>query len=157
MMRWFLKLLNWFISLSVGLFVALAIVTGSAIVAIRYVVAQIALDPPRPTFSNEGTAPITLTGSARKNSVARAPEPDTPAPQPSPLPSGTYAARVTQPIGLVLRAEPRRSSARIGGVYYNDRVLVLGKSEDGRWQRIRVGENGPDAWVVSGNTEATDG
>lgn len=154
MVRWFLKFISWLVSLSAGLLIALAIVVGGAIVTIRYVVAQIVTDPPRPTFANENTAPLTLTTPrpSQAGAVPRAPEPDTPAPTPTPVPSGAYRARVTLNGGLTLRSQPRRDSDRIGGVQRGDEVIVLGQSADGQWQRVRVGDNGPEAWIIANNT-----
>ncbi|MCG9884657.1 MAG: SH3 domain-containing protein [Cyanobacteria bacterium] len=153
MVRLLLRFISWLLSLSAGLLIALAIVVGGAIVTIRYVVAQIVTDPPRPTFANENTAPLTLTrpSTPQATPIPRAPEPETP-PTPTPTPSGAYRARVTLSGGLTLRSQPRRDSDRIGGVQQGDEVIVLGQSADGRWQRVRVGDNGPEAWIIADNT-----
>ncbi len=69
------------------------------------------------------------------------------------LPEGAYRARVVWSNGLSLRAEPTQESERIGGVAYNQEIIVLGLSEDGRWQRVRIPGSNLEGWVKAGNTE----
>jgi hypothetical protein len=143
--RWLFKILRGLLSLISGIAIAIAFVAAGGVIAVRYIVTQIATAPPRPAFTND----------PQPGAIAPAPAviaPGPAAPAPSPLPPGAYRARVTQPIGLVLRSAPNRSGARLGSVDYNDRVIVLGNSPDQRWQRVRLGETGPEGWVRSGNT-----
>jgi hypothetical protein len=143
--RWLFKVLRGLLSLISGIAIAIAFVAAGGVIAVRYIVTQIATAPPRPAFTND----------PQPGAIAPAPAviaPGPAAPAPSPLPPGAYRARVTQPIGLVLRSAPNRSGARLGSVDYNDRVIVLGNSPDQRWQRVRLGETGPEGWVRSGNT-----
>ncbi|HIK37598.1 MAG: SH3 domain-containing protein [Geminocystis sp.] len=69
------------------------------------------------------------------------------------LPAGAYRARVIWSSGLSLRAEPTQDSERIGGVAYNTELIVLGVSEDGRWQRVRIPGSNQEGWVKAGNIE----
>jgi hypothetical protein len=147
--RWLLKVLRGLLSLISGIAIAIAFVAAGGVIAVRYIVTQIATAPPRPAFTND----------PKPGAIAPAPAVIAPvpaAPAPSPLPPGAYRARVTQPIGLVLRSAPNRSGARLGSVDYNDRVIVLGNSPDRRWQRVRLGETGPEGWVRSGNTRRVE-
>jgi len=64
-----------------------------------------------------------------------------------------YKARVTWDTGLTLRAEPSINSSRVGGVQYNDRVIILGNSSDGDWQKVYVSQTEQKAWVRAGNVE----
>jgi Bacterial SH3 domain len=73
-----------------------------------------------------------------------------PSPTPAPSPQG-YSARVTQPIGLIIRQEPNVAAAQIGGVEYNREVTILEDSPDGTWQKIRLGN--VEGWVKGGNTQ----
>jgi hypothetical protein len=143
--RWLFKVLRGLLSLISGIAIAIAFVAAGGVIAVRYIVTQIATAPPRPAFTNDPQP-----GAIAPAPAVIAPVPAAPAP--SPLPPGAYRARVTQPIGLVLRSAPNRSGARLGSVDYNDRVIVLGNSPDQRWQRVRLGETGPEGWVRSGNT-----
>ncbi|TAD77203.1 MAG: SH3 domain-containing protein [Oscillatoriales cyanobacterium] len=150
--RWLFKVLRGLLSLLSGIAIAIAFIAAGGVIAVRYIVTQIATAPPRPAFTND-PKPGAITAPAPAAIVA-APAPVVPSP--SPLPPGSYRARVTQPIGLVLRSAPNRSGARLGSVDYNDRVIVLGNSPDRRWQQVRLGETGPEGWVRSGNTRRVD-
>jgi len=151
--RWLWKLLRGLVSLISGIAIAIAFLAAGGVIAVRYIVTQIATAPPRPSFANDPKPGAVVTPPPPPSSaVAPAPV----LPPPSPLPPGAYRARVTQPIGLVLRSTPNRSGARLGSVDYNDRVIVLGDSPDRRWQRVRLGESGPEGWVRSGNTRRLD-
>jgi len=150
--RWLWKLLRGLLSLISGIVVAIAFLAAGGVIAVRYIITQIATAPPRPSFPNDpkpGVAPPAPTAIAPIPTAVVVPSP-------SPLPPGAYFARITQPIGLVLRSAPNRSGARLGGVDYNDRVIVLSDSPDKRWQRVRLGETGLEGWVRSGNTRRLD-
>ncbi|VEP13769.1 conserved hypothetical protein [Hyella patelloides LEGE 07179] len=67
------------------------------------------------------------------------------------IPPGAYYANVTWPQGLSLRAEPDTNSARIGGVGYDARILILEESTDKRWQKIRIPWSKQEGWVKAGN------
>ncbi len=76
-------------------------------------------------------------------------EAETPAPeQPN--------ARITQPIGMVLRQGPSQDTTRIGGLYYNDEIIVIGESADGQWQQVRLPGSGVEGWIKAGNTARMD-
>lgn len=64
-----------------------------------------------------------------------------------------YQARVTWPNGLSLRDRPSPNSSRVGGVYYDDKLVIIEKSSDGDWQKVYVPETGETAWVKAGNVE----
>lgn len=151
-MRWLWKLLRGLLSLISGIAIAIAFLAAGGVIAVRYIITQIATAPPRPSFPNDPKP-----GAVPPAPTAIAPIPTAVvAPSPPPLPPGAYFARITQPIGLVLRSAPNRSGARLGSVDYNDRVIVLSDSPDKRWQRVRLGETGLEGWVRSGNTRRLD-
>jgi hypothetical protein len=56
----------------------------------------------------------------------------------------------------VLRQNPNRESARLGGLEYDDEVTVLEKSPDGEWIRVRLQDSDIEGWVKAGNTERLD-
>ncbi len=78
----------------------------------------------------------------------------TSAPQPV-LPEGAYQARVTYPRGLVVRSAPSRRGDRVTGIYKQQTVVILGDSEDGQWQRVRLA-TGQEGWVIGGYTVPLD-
>ena len=79
------------------------------------------------------------------------PEPE---PEPEPLPANAYRAEVTWPEGLSLRAEPDIEADRIGGIAFEDSIIILEDSNDAAWQKVRL-SNGQEGWVKGGNTERT--
>lgn len=79
-------------------------------------------------------------------------KPDKPETAAKPLPAGAFSARVTQPIGLVVRDAPGGEGGSIGGVDFNERVTVIETNADKSWQKIRL-SNGQEGWVRAGNVE----
>jgi hypothetical protein len=74
-------------------------------------------------------------------------------PSPSPLEPGAYKARVIWQQGLSLRAEPSYDAERIGGLDYNQQIVVLEESADKSWQKVRLADGEQEGWIKSGNTE----
>jgi hypothetical protein len=126
----------------------------------RYMMTRITALPPRPVFDND-LPPQTKPAVARSPvaSPVRSPAPSPslaaspPTPTPTPLEPGAHAARVTEPIGLVLRQDPNRDSGRIGGIDYNEQLTVLETSSDGEWERVRLKGSNIEGWIKAGNTE----
>lgn len=138
-----------------GFILAIAILFGTGMAVTRYVMARLSVPPPRPSFSNDPSpSPVAAAApSASPGATPAASPAASPAATPSPTPSPTeYTARVTQPIGLILRQDPSMDSDQAGGVEYNQEVTVLEDSQDGQWQRVRLA-NGSEGWVRAGNTE----
>ncbi|BAZ45957.1 SH3 type 3 domain-containing protein [Chondrocystis sp. NIES-4102] len=71
------------------------------------------------------------------------------------LPANAYRAVVTWPEGLSLRAEPEQDAERIGGIAYQQNIIVLEDTTDGQWQRVKIPESEQEGWVKGGNTERT--
>lgn len=135
--------------------IALLFLAGAGLT--RYLLARMSVPPPRPSFQNDPSpSPAASPASPAANSSpspAAAASPAT-SPSPSPSPQG-YRARVTQPIGLILRQEPNTTSVQIGGIEFNQEVTVLEDSTDGSWQRVRTASNA-EGWVKGGNTQRLD-
>lgn len=81
--------------------------------------------------------------------------PEAEAETPEPLGANEYYGKVTWETGLVLRGAPSTSAGRIGGVAYNAEVVVIEKSSDGNWEKIRVVSTNQEAWVKAGNIRQT--
>jgi len=60
--------------------------------------------------------------------------------------------RVTYPEGLILRDAPNAEAAQIGGIGYNQEVIVLEETEDQEWQRVRL-PSSEEGWIRAGNVE----
>jgi hypothetical protein len=141
-----------------GFVLAIAVLFFAGVSTTRYLITRFTTPPPRPTFPNEPSA----QADAPAESVSPPAEPPIEAVQPSPTltpsatptnPPGAYEALVTQPIGLILRQEPTQDSEQIGGIGYEEQVVVLEESSDGEWLKVRTSENNAEGWVKSGNTE----
>jgi len=128
------------------------ILAGASVAAALYFAARLAELPERPTFPNDASVTQTNTPTATPTPAAT-PTP-TPEPEPKALPEGAYRAIVIQPIGLILRDTANLEANRIGGIGYEETVIVLEETEDQLWQKVQVEED-PDrtGWVKGGNTE----
>jgi len=145
--------------LILGMLLAMVLLSLAGVATARYFMAKLAVLPPRPVFDNDAiNAAETLEAapveSAATQSEAIATASTAPPPEPEPeQPPGSYDAVVVQPIGLVLRAGPGTDYEQLGGVDYNDQVLVLKSSDDGRWLNVRITDSGQEGWVKAGNTQ----
>lgn len=149
------ELLTGIAKLTLGVLLALILLSFAGVATARYFMAKLSVLPPKPSFDNDfGREPAVQTAAAV--------EPTTPAvpvsPEPQPVavaepPPGSYEAVVVQPIGLILRAGSGLDYEQIGGVDYNEQVLVLKTSEDGRWLNVQV-QSGQVGWVKAGNTQS---
>lgn len=142
--------------LGFALAIALLFLAGAGLT--RYLLSRLTTPPPRPTFTNDPSP--SPAGNPASPAASPAPEAASPAPavvaSPSASPSpGGYRARVTQPIGLILRQEPSAEAARLGGIEFNEEVTVLEDSPDGGWQKVRA-VSGAEGWVKGGNTTRLD-
>lgn len=141
----------------VGFFLAILILAGATVATALYFAARLAELPERPTFPNDNpTAKTTAKAPTPKPQATPTPTP-TPTPAEEKLEPGAYRAIVTQPIGLILRDSPSTDANRIGGIAYNEKVVVLGESEDKGWQKVRVSQDSDrTGWVKGGNTEKVE-
>ncbi|MEL6380915.1 MAG: SH3 domain-containing protein [Cyanobacteria bacterium J06626_18] len=142
------------VAFGVSLALVLHLLTGVA--TARYFMAKLSVLPPKPVFNNDAIATQTGTDEApAEAATAAVPEmqPEAPPPEEVENPPGSYEAVVVQPIGLVMRGGPGLEFEQMGGVDYNEKVLVLKASEDGRWLNVRIPDSGLDGWVKAGNTE----
>ncbi len=137
-----------------GLFLAIGLLVGGGVLAARYFIAKFTAPPPRPVFANDKpTSPPPKATDPKVTASPAAASPTPATPSPKPLEPGAYPARVTQPIGLILRDNPGRDGARVGGLDFNARVIVLESSPDKEWQKVRLQGSDREGWVKAGNTE----
>lgn len=157
-----MRILIGLIKFILGVSLAIAIIGASGFYGARYVMTRLTTPPERPIFPEEGGTTFDpspsnaetvsdtsegATDSENNQTEAVSPTPD------EPLEPGAYEARVIQPIGLILRQGPDVSTTQIGGIAYNEQVVVLSESSDQRWIKVRLAESGVEGWVKNGNTE----
>ena len=65
--------------------------------------------------------------------------------------NGNQSGRVTWPQGLAVRSAPSLDSTPVGGIPFNGTAIILERSEDGQWQRVRQASTGLEGWVKAGN------
>ncbi|MBD0335462.1 MAG: SH3 domain-containing protein [Cyanobacteria bacterium Co-bin13] len=143
--------------LLLGVVTALLLLSLAGVATARYFMARLAVLPPKPVFENDALPQPPQTQPAEAAEAVASPEAAA-APEPAPTPAleeGAYEAVVIQPIGLVLREGPGTTFGQLGGIDYNDAVVVLEESPDNQWVKVRVAENGQEGWIKSGNIRQT--
>ena len=140
-----------------GVVLALAILFFTGVAGVRYFMWRITELPPRPVFANDNPSqpkPLPPEKPAAPAAPPAAAQPPSPVASPTPTPTPAAAtARVSQPVGLIVREGPSRDSAQVGGVAFEQTVTVLETSPDGDWQKIRVTDSGLEGWVKAGNMQ----
>jgi len=159
-----------------GILLAIALFFGGGFLLAQVLIAQFTALPPKPIFPNDKPSPqakpaATGDKSAAPPPVANSPSPaaspttasPSPTPSPSPSPTATPSpaptgatgtpARITLDQGLNIRSGPSRDAERVGGVDYNQRVILLEESPDKEWQKVRVEGTNVEGWIKAGHTE----
>ncbi len=158
-----LKVIYHTIQFIMGVVLGVSLIAGVSVVAgYYYFIKMSSKVPQKPVYEEEkviaqGTKSEITTEKTTDASTIEAKLPLFPgeaekAPEPE-ISENAYYARVTWPQGLSLRAGPSIDSARIGGVAYNARILILEDSSDQRWQRIQIPGNKQEGWVKAGNVK----
>ncbi|MGB3494524.1 MAG: SH3 domain-containing protein [Elainellaceae cyanobacterium] len=153
--------MSWFglIKFVTGILVAIALLFVAGGAAARYVMTRLSALPPKPIFPEErlsaegsGNPPETVE-AAPPAQEPPAPAPIEPVPEEEALPEGAFRARIVQPVGMVLRQGPSIETTRIGGIDYDEVVVVLSENSDEGWQNVRLPGSGVEGWIKAGNTE----
>ncbi|MEH1844981.1 MAG: SH3 domain-containing protein [Nostoc sp.] len=157
-----------------GFFLAIAVLVGGGVAIALYFVNRTGIPPAKPVFSNDspsvkaqapkatepGQGKPTLKRGTQTQSSSSSTSTPTQSPKatpsPKPLPSGAYRGRVSWAEGLSLRSQPNQEAEKIGGVGFNQKIIVLSESEDKAWQKIRLEGSEQEGWVKAGNTEKVD-
>lgn len=129
----------------VGFVLAITLMAGASIAAALYFAVKLTTNPARPTFPND--KPL-VKNAVNKTQLTQAKNPVN-----SDLPPGAYKAIVTEPIGLILRDKADDNADRIGGIGYNEEIIILEDTSDGKWQKVRLIESKQEGWIKGGNTE----
>jgi len=144
------------LQLLIGMTLGLALMVGGSLAAGYYIFTKLSVTPERPTFAEEKPKqPVVKSSSgAAINAPKASPSPILNSPSPAPeAEAGLYKGVINWSDGLILRDAPGNSSNRIGGVAYNQQVVVLEESPDQNWQKIRIVATGKVGWVKAGNMD----
>ncbi|MBD0390062.1 MAG: SH3 domain-containing protein [Nostoc sp. C3-bin3] len=156
-----------------GFFLAIAVLIGGGAAIALYFMNRTGIPPAKPVYSNDSpsvkaqapkaTEPgskSTLTPGTKAESSPSSTSAPTESPKatpsPKPLPSGAYRGRVNWAEGLSLRSQPNQQAEKIGGVGFNQKIIILEESADKGWQKIRLEGSEQEGWVKAGNTEKLD-
>jgi hypothetical protein len=159
-----------------GFFLAIAVLIGGGVAVALYFMNRTGIPPAKPVFSNDspsvkaqapkgtetrGSKPTLTAGTPTTKSSPSPTSTPTPVakatPSPKPLPPGAYRGRVSWAEGLSLRSQPNQEAERVGGVGFNQKIIILQESDDKAWQKIRLEGSEQEGWVKAGNTEKVDG
>ena len=145
-----------------GFILGIAIIGAVSAAAGYYYISKMAVSPPKPTYVEENEPPVAepeVEPEIREDTPTETTAEVITEPEPEPeqlLPPNAYKARVTWPQGLSLRAEPSINATRIGGIGFNAEIIILGESNDRRWQNVRLPWSQQEGWVKGGNTKKVD-
>ncbi|ODG96336.1 peptide-binding protein [Nostoc sp. KVJ20] len=144
-----------------GFFLAIAVLIGGGAAIALYFMNRTGIPPAKPVYSNDSPsvkaqAPKATQAQLSPSSTSTPTESPKATPTAKPLPSGAYRGRVTWADGLSLRSQPNQEAERIGGVTFNQKIIVLEESGDKGWQKIRLEDSEQEGWVKAGNTEKVD-
>ncbi|MCW5317305.1 SH3 domain-containing protein [Nostoc sp. KVJ3] len=159
-----------------GFFLAIAVLVGGGVAVALYFMNRTGIPPAKPVFSNDspsvkaqapkgtelgGGKPTLTSGTPIKSSSSPTPTPTPTAsakatPSAKPLPPGASRGRVSWREGLSLRSQPNQEAERVGGVSFNQKIIILQESDDKAWQKIRLEGSEQEGWVKAGNTEKVD-
>lgn len=145
----------------IGFFLAIVLLAVGGGATAYYFLTKLSAPPPKPVYANDKpeVKAKASPGAVKTTSASSAQPNPTPTPSTAPakeLEPGAYTARVTWREGLSLREAPTLEANRVGGVGYNQRIVVLKESDDKRWQQVRLEEGEQQGWIKAGNIERVD-
>ena len=143
----------------IGFIIGVFLLVGAGAATGYYFLTKLTTPPPRPVFPEEQPKPKTTAkakNSTTKKLTSTSLVKPSSTPSPTKLEPGAYKARVSWRDGLSLRAEPSIDANKVGGISYNQRVIVLKESDDKNWQQVRVEDGSQEGWVKAGNIERID-
>ena len=151
-----------------GIILAMLVMSIAGMAMAQYFMTRMVEPPERPTYENdlpesgrpssadaaperdENGAPVAVTAEeAEEDEPEAAPEPEEEDDDDA-LPEGEYRATVNQPVGLILRDGPGTDYAQIGGLDYQESMVVFAE-EDG-WLNVEL-SNGRTGWIKDGNVD----
>ncbi|GFE67870.1 SH3 domain-containing protein [Chroococcus sp. FPU101] len=146
--------LSGFFQFIIGFFLGVVLLAGASAAVAYVVLAKMSAPPDKPLFAEEkkqqALAKKATTTTTQNKATTN---PVTEVKSIEDIPTGNYKAFVSWSKGLSLRAEPSTESARLGSLGYKAEIMVLGTSDDGNWQKVKVIETNQEGWIKAGNIE----
>ncbi|MBD1834641.1 SH3 domain-containing protein [Cyanobacteria bacterium FACHB-472] len=142
----------------IGFFLAISLLVVASGATAYYFLTKLSTPPAKPMYANDKSvlkAKAAAIASKKPTSASSAPASPTPTAS-APLEPGAYIASVTWPEGLSLRENPSLEASRVGGVGFNQRVVVIKESDDKRWQQVRLENGEQQGWIKAGNVKRVD-
>ena len=145
----------------IGFLLGISILIGGGVAAGYYFFSRLSTNPEKPIFPEEKPKPSPTAKTANASKASPSPSDKQPEPAPSESPKkelepGAYKATVTWPEGLSLRDEPSEEANRIGGIAYNQEIIIIKDSDDQLWQKVRLPDSDQEGWVRAGNVKRVD-
>ena len=165
-----MKTISRLLQFIIGFIVGISILGGVGFAAGYYFFTKMAATPPRPVFAEEQNKDKTSEGDSAgeekeesKADVAATEEEEEQEEQEKQedkeeeeLEPGAYKAKVNWPEGLILRDKPGEDAEQLSGIAFDEEVIVLKESEDGRWQQVRIPNSDRQGWVKGGNVDKVE-
>ncbi|PZO12160.1 MAG: SH3 domain-containing protein [Leptolyngbya foveolarum] len=141
-----------------GIILAMLIMSIAGLAMARFFMTRMVELPERPTYDSElpeadrpnptaSDSEASLTTPKVVVSEAAKPE-EKPKNEEEALQSGEYKATVNQSVGLILRDGPGPDYGQIGGIEYQQSMVVV--AEDNGWLKVKL-SNGQTGWIKDGN------
>ena len=161
-----MKTISRLLQFIIGFIVGMSILGGVGFAAGYYFFTKMAASPPRPVFAEEQNqdktseddsagekkdepkADVATTEEKEKGEEEQEKEEE--------LEPGAYKAKVNWPDGLILRDQPSEDAGQLSGIAFDEEVIVLKESEDGRWQQVRIPNSDRQGWVKGGNVDKVE-
>ncbi|NES22843.1 MAG: SH3 domain-containing protein [Symploca sp. SIO3E6] len=145
----------------IGFFLGIFLLVSAGAAAGYYFFTKLSTAPEKPIFPEEQPKPSPTAKAASSPKPSPSPSKQQPKPTPSASPKkqlepGAYKATVTWPEGLSLRDEPSGNANRIGGIAYNQEIIILKDSDDKLWQKVRLPDTDQEGWVRAGNVKKVE-
>lgn len=152
-MQIFWKIVQFVLGFILGLLITAGVTAGIAF----FILSKLAKTPPKPLFAETISPPVAQEQITTESLPTQT---ETPVIEVKPDEVETqedgYRARVTWSDGLTVRAEPNVDSERLGGVEYDQELIVLGTNPEETWQKIRIPDSNVQGWVKAGNLSKID-
>ncbi|MEC4984148.1 MAG: SH3 domain-containing protein [Oscillatoria sp. PMC 1068.18] len=136
------------IQLLIGVIIGLTLLTATAGGIGYYFLTKLSAHPAKPVFAEEKKTANTADSATESSETAKEAQP-----KEEKLPPGAYKAKVTWSEGLSLRDTPSEDANRIGGIAFEQEIIILKESDDNNWQKVRIPETKEEGWVKAGNVE----
>ncbi len=156
-----MKTISRLLQFIIGFIVGITILGGVGFAAGYYFFTKMSASPPRPVFAEEqGKEAESASKKEEKPQAEVSPteedEEEDNKEEEEELEPGAYKATVNWPDGLILRDQPDEDAGQLGGIGFEEEVIVLKESENGKWQQVRIPDSDRQGWVKGGNVDKVE-